>query len=128
VDSPVRKSVDWMQASAAIEAATGLILIFRPSLLIRLLLAMEASSTGEIIGRFAGFALIALALASWPVSGRAADRRQRLALFGYNTLAGLYFVFVGFSGVAGVLLWPAAAIHLAFAVLLSRAWLGAAGR
>jgi hypothetical protein len=117
-----------MQASAAIEAATGLVLIVRPSLLIRLLLAMEASSAGEIIGRFAGFALVALALASWPFSGRAAHRRQRLALIGYNALAGFYFVIIGLSGVAGVLLWPAAAIHLAFAVLLSLAWLDRSDR
>ena len=55
--------------AAAIEAGTGLILISFPSLFVRLLLGVELSEPGQIVGRLAGFALIALVLACWPRGG-----------------------------------------------------------
>jgi len=47
------------------------------------------------------------------------------ALFGmltYSTLAALYLAYVGSSGVVGILLWPAVAVHGVLSFLLIRAW------
>jgi len=40
----------------------------------------------------------------------------------YSTLAALYLAYVGSSGVVGILLWPAVAVHGVLSFLLIRAW------
>jgi hypothetical protein len=115
----------WLRLSAAIEAATGVALIVRPSLVGQLLLGVGLAPAGEIVGRVAGVALLALALACRPVADVGAVTAPALeGMLIYNSLVGLYLAYVGAAGGAiGVLLWPAAAIHLLLAALLAAAWL-----
>ncbi|MGH6803990.1 MAG: hypothetical protein ACREC3_11580, partial [Methyloceanibacter sp.] len=51
--------------AAAIEAATGLVLILFPHVLIRLLFGADATGVSIVIGRVAGIALLSLGLGCW---------------------------------------------------------------
>jgi hypothetical protein len=117
-----RHALDWTVA-AAVEVATGLVLIIRPSLAGWLLFGAELSDAGQALGRLAGFALLALALAYWPVLG--AERRSAVrALLILSLFTTIYLVYLGVRGEpVGILLWPAAALHAALTVLLVRGWL-----
>ena len=111
----------WLPLSAAIEAATGLALIVRPSFVGQLLLGVGLAPAGEIVGRAAGAALLALALACRPVANVDALHAPSLeGMLTYNSLVGLYLAYIGAAaGPIGVLLWPAAAVHLLLAALLA---------
>ena len=112
--------------AAGIEVATGLVLIIRPSLFAQLLFGAELSGVGRALGRLAGFALLALALACWPRGeGESRSVSARRALLVFSLLTTVYLVFLGVrSALVGPLLWPAAALHAALAILLARGWLG----
>jgi hypothetical protein len=114
-----------LHLSAAIEAATGVALIIRPSFVGQLLLGVGLATAGEVVGRVAGVALLALAFACRPAANAAALRAPALdGMLVYNSLVGLYLAYVGTAGgMSGVLLWPAAAVHLLLAALLAAAWL-----
>jgi len=107
-------------AIAAIsEAATGVALLIVPSLVGQLLLGAELTGIALIVARVTGIAQIALAVACWP------DRSMRRAFQGmltYSVLAMLYLIYVGVSGVAGILLWPGVAVHAVLSVLLILMW------
>jgi hypothetical protein len=105
--------------SAAIEAATGITLIAVPDFAARLLLGTGLSDSGDAVFRLTGIALLSLSLACWP-GGRDTGKPAVRALFIYNLLAAVYlgYLRVG-GGFAGVLLWPAAALHGVLAVLLA---------
>jgi hypothetical protein len=108
--------------AAGIEVVTGLILIVRPSLFVQLLFGAGLSDAGQALGRLAGFALLALALACWP--GGAASRSALRALLVFSLITTIYLVYVGVGGaLVGVLLWPAVALHAALTFLLMRGWL-----
>jgi len=111
-------------AAAAIEAGTGIVLVSSPSLFVRLLLGVELSESGQIVGRFAGFALIALVLACWPRGGTEGVAASPLrALLVFSVLVALYLVYLGIgSGSVGPLLWPAAVLHSVVAIFLARTW------
>jgi len=118
----------WVFVVASVEAAAaGLVLIVFPSLFARLLFGAELSAGGVALGRFAGVALIMIALAAWPsqTTSRSGTTIVR-ALVVYNVLATLYLAYVGIAGgLTGILLWPAAALHAVFAALFIRtAFLG----
>jgi uncharacterized membrane protein YtjA (UPF0391 family) len=110
--------------AAAVEVGTGLVLIIAPSLFARLLLGVELSEPGQIVGRLAGFALIALVLACWPhggIEGAAASSLRALLVF--SVLVALYLVYLGIGGgFAGPILWPAALLHFVVAIFLAHAW------
>lgn len=119
----VTKSIE---AAAAIEVATGLVLISFPSAFTRLVLGAELDPPGQALGRFAGLALLALALACWPGavagSGTAAALR---ALLAFNVLVASYLLYLAIGGeLVGVLLWPAVVLHAVVAIVLACAWLG----
>ena len=105
--------------SAAIEAATGVALIAAPDLVARVVLGAGLSDSGVAVARVAGFGLLALGLACWPVNDDAAPQAIR-ALFVYNLLAGLYlgYLRVG-GGFTGFLLWTACALHVVLGVLFA---------
>jgi hypothetical protein len=108
--------------AAIAEAVTGLALLIVPSLVGQLLLGEKLSGIAIPIGRVAGMALIALGIACWPGP----------PLFGmltYGTLVAVYLAHLGFAGgLAGVLLWPAVALHFILTILLGRAWLATRAR
>ncbi len=107
-------------ALAAIsEVATGLVLLVYPPIVVRVLFGAEITGAGIFLSRIAGISLIALGIACWP------GDKPRPALYGmltYSTLAMLYLAYVGFTGVVGILLWPAVAVHAVLSFLLIRAW------
>jgi hypothetical protein len=107
----------WTTTAVAVEiASTGLILLIGPVLFGRLILGAELSVAGEALGRLTGIALLGFALTSWPDPSARSVARAMLA---YNLLAGLYLCHLAIAGESvGVLLWPAVALHLFFAVLL----------
>lgn len=123
IQSDRRYGTISVAAAAAIEAGTGLVLISFPSLFARLLLGVELSEPGRVVGRLAGFTLLALTLACWPVGG--AGRSALLALLVFSALTTVYLFYVGLGGVlVGPLLWPAVALHGVLTILLVRCCLG----
>ena len=102
------------------EAATGLLLIVYPPLVVRLLTGMEVSGSGVILSRIFGICLIALSVASWPAAGSA---QPLLGMLTYTALATVYMIAFGLGGNVGILLWPAVLLHLVLTVLLGGAWL-----
>ena len=69
------------------------------------------------VARVAGIALIALGIACWPGP-------PLVGMLIYSAVVALYLAYLGFAGgLAGVLLWPAVALHLVLSILLGRAWL-----
>jgi hypothetical protein len=105
--------------AAVSEGSMGLILLVYPPIVIRLLFGSEIAGSGVWASRLAGIALIGLGTACWP------DSNPARAFFGmstYSTLAMLYLAYVGVNGGAGILLWPAVAVHAGLSALLVRAW------
>jgi len=108
-----------LMLAALSEALTGLVLFAYPPIAIRLLFGSEIGDASVLIGRIAAISLIALGVACWP------DRNTFRAFFGmltYSVLAMLYLVYVGVNREAGILLWPAVAVHAGLSVLLVWTW------
>ena len=102
--------------AAVAEGATGLALVIAPALVVRVLVGLDVSIDGELLGRCFGIALIALALACWPAVSASGATRAMLA---YNGLIALYLTYLGaVLHLYGLLLWPAAALHAVVALLL----------
>jgi hypothetical protein len=117
--------VKTLLALAAVgEAATGLVLLAYPPIVVRLLFGAEIAGAGMVMSRVAGIGLIALGIACWP--SRDTRGRAGSALCGmltYSLLATLYLAYLGIGGEwVGRLLWPAFAAHAVLTVLLVRAW------
>ena len=111
-------SLSLLQFFAAVaEAATGFALLIVPSLVGYLLLGEELTGGAIPVGRVAGIAVIALAIACWPGP-------PLVGMLTYSALVTLYLEYLGFSGgLTGVFLWPAVALHVVLSILLGRAWL-----
>lgn len=87
------------------------------------MLGANLDGSGIAVGRLAGFALFGLGLACWRGSERSTRKSAVRGLLAYNALATCLFVYLGIRGeLVGPLLWPAAVIHLAIAILLARAF------
>ena len=112
----------WMRAASGLEVLTALGLVFAPSLLSRLLFGSDLNAAGEATGRIAGLVMVGLAAGCWPRS--AGPRPHALApLMALSWLAAAFLIATGLIGASvGVLLWPAAALHVILGVLLTRAW------
>lgn len=104
--------------AAVAEAATGLALLIAPSLVGQLLLGEQLTGIAIPVARVAGIALVALGVACWPGP-------PLLGMLIYSAAATLYLAYLGLAGLAGMLLWPAVALHLLLSILLFRAWLRA---
>ena len=106
------------------EFGTGLALIADPALVARLLLGVEIAGIAFALARFFGVGLLSLGLACWPrQASTAGDRSAFRGMLLYSTLVALYLGYLGaVAHVAGLLLWPAAALHAAVALLLAWAW------
>jgi len=114
----MKKSV--LALAAAVEAATGIIVLAYPALVVRLLFGAEIAGACVSISRLAGVALIGLAVACWP---GADTRRAPYGMITYNLLVLLLLIYVGVRGQQiGVLLWPAVVAHGILSALLTRAW------
>ena len=94
--------------SAVAEVGTGLLLFVAPEILVRWLFGGELSGTGLIFARCFAVAMVSLGLAP-------AFR----TLLIYNALIALYLVYLfAVRHHAGVMLWPAVALHAGVALLL----------
>jgi hypothetical protein len=105
--------------SAGIEAPAGLGLLLVPSVVVWLLLGGELAGVGIALGRVAGVALLALAVACWLARGDAQSRAARglvASMVVYNLGVVLILGTVGMlSQPVGVALWPTVVLHLAMA-------------
>ena len=113
----------WMRAASGLEVLTGLGLVLAPSLLSRLLFGSDLNAPGEATGRIAGLVMLCLAAGCWPRAA-GAEAHVLVPLTALSWLAGAFLIVTGSIGAnVGVLLWPAAALHVILAVLLTRAWI-----
>ena len=111
------RTLEWI--SSAIEIATGLALIAVPEIVGRVLLATSFVESATAVARLTGCGLLSLGLACLP--GDDPTPKATRALFVYNLLAGLYLGYLRFGGgFTGLLLLPASALHVLFAILLVR--------
>lgn len=104
-------------AAAVVEVLTGLTLMLYPSIVIQLLFGSRIAGVGVLISRLTGIALIALGVACWP------DGNMLRGFFGmltYGLFAMLFLAYVGAGGGAGILLWPAVAVHAIISAFLVR--------
>ena len=117
-----QRGVTSIAVAAGIEVGTSVLLIIRPSLFVWLIFGSELSAAGDALGRLAGFALLALALACWPGPGIAAQSIAAFrALLLFSVLTTVYLLYLGIgSGPVGPLLWPASALHAGVAIFLGR--------
>ena len=117
-----QRGVTSIAVAAGIEVGTSVLLIIRPSLFVWLLFGSELSAAGDALGRLAGFALLALALACWAGPGIAAQSIAAFrALLLFSVLTTVYLLYLGIgSGPVGPLLWPASALHAGVAIFLGR--------
>ena len=116
------------KAAAGLEMLTGAGLIAAPSFMARLLFGSEMGASGDAVGRISGLVMLCLAAGCWPRDSQQLRPQALAPLLALSLLATAYLIVVGLSGATvGVLLWPAAALHLILAILLVRAWAGARG-
>jgi len=105
--------------AAVVEVATGLALILAPALVVALLLGLTLPPQGMPAGRVAGAAMLGLGLAAWPARRRGEDGPAFRGMLLYNVLLAGYLAHLGFNRhLAGLLLWPAVALHAAVTLAL----------
>jgi hypothetical protein len=96
------------------EAGTGLALLIVPSLVVQLLLGEQLTGVAIPVARVAGIALIGLGIACRPGP-------PVVGMLTYCSLVTLYLAYIGSAeGLAGILLWPAVALHVILTALLAR--------
>ena len=105
--------------AALVETATGVALVFVPSLVARLLLGTELSGVAIAVGRVAGIGLLSLGFACWP--GKEPTRAALRGMRVYSLLITVYLLYLGIRGEwVGPLLWPAVGLHALLTLLLAR--------
>jgi len=111
--------------SSATEAATGLVLVINPAIVVTLLLGVEVSGVGIPLGMCFGIALLALGLACWPSGALVQTNSPAFrAMLVYNALIAPFLAYLFVAGpFAGVLLWPAVAVHALVALLMAWTWI-----
>jgi hypothetical protein len=102
--------------TAFVEAATGVGLLYLPAAVFAVLLGLEHAAVEAIlIGRLAGAALLGIGVASWMARTDVPTPAQLGLLTGilvYNVAGAMLLAFAGaVLKMAGVLLWPAVALH-----------------
>ena len=110
--------------AAALEGATGLVLMIYPALIAQVLFGEGVSGAGQALSRVAGIALLALGVACWPdrEAGNASARSTG-AMLTYSLLVTIYLVYLGVvAHLAGILLWPAVVVHAVWIFLVVAAW------
>jgi hypothetical protein len=106
------------------EAGTGLALLADPAIVLLLLLGVEVSGTGRLLGRCFGVAVLALGLACWPARGQSPRGTAAFrGMLAYNAMIALLLVYANAGlHLGGWLLWPAVLLHavVTFALLWTR--------
>ncbi|PWK66514.1 hypothetical protein [Aminobacter sp. AP02] len=109
-----------LSVMGALEAATGVVLMAVPALLVELLLGVPPGTTaGLIASRIASAALLALGVACWLARHDAdcpAARGLVAGMLIYNVVvAAILFLAWTHFGLSGVALWPAVLAHVGLA-------------
>ena len=109
-----------LSVTGALEAATGLVLLLAPSMLVELLLgAPPGTPAGVTVSRVAGAAVLALGIACWLARGEAASGAANgliAAMLLYNVGAVVILVLAWISpGLSGIAFWPVVLGHAALA-------------
>jgi len=107
--------------TAVAETGAGLALLLAPSLGTGLLLGVSLDTPAPmVLGRIAGAALLSLGVACWLARDAGATRAGHglvTAMLFYNCAAAAVLGYAGAgAGLAGMLLWPAVALHSALTV------------
>ena len=107
--------------TAFVEAGTGLGLLVLPAGVFDLLLGLKQPAAEALfVGRIAGAALLAIGVASWLTRREESRPAQSGLLTGmaiYNAATTALLAYAGAAlEMAGLLLWPAVAIHAGLAV------------
>jgi hypothetical protein len=105
-----------LMVTAVFEGATGIALLAAPSTAVSMLLGAELDiPSGLVVGRIAGAALIALAIACW--NARNGDRHGIAVgvvagMFVYNLAAALIVTYAGVAlSLQSSLMWPVVVAH-----------------
>ena len=103
-----------------LEAATGLLLLVAPSIVVELLLgATPGTPAGATVSRVAGVALLALGAACWCAREDAASRAAKglvAAMLLYNVGVAAVLVLAWTNlGLSGIALWPVVLAHTGMA-------------
>src|SRR5215472_12801390 len=106
-----------LRVTAVLEAGTSVASLLVPRLLVALLFGPASVTQLEVVlVRFIGAALLSLGMACWWAAedpeSRAAEGVVRAMLL-YDVAAALLLAYAGVSGLTGILLWPAVAVHTA---------------
>lgn len=110
-----------LAVTAVLEMATGLALLVVPAQAGVWLLGQPLDGLARPVAGVAGIALIGLGIGCWP--GPAI-----VGMLAYGGLVALYLAFLGLTGLAGILLWPAVILHVGLTILLGREWTRARAR
>lgn len=106
-----------LRFSAAVESATGLLLVIAPAIVIESLIGPTAPSA-TVVGRVLGGALLALGVAGIGASAHP-DRGVRIAYVLYDFATATILVSAGLGGEAGgAFLWPVVIVHAALGTAL----------
>ena len=110
-----------LTATAILEGLTGFSLLVMPSLTVSLLVGAEiGESAGLVVGRVAGAAIFALAIACWQARGgeRVGPAAGVVAaMLFYNAVVASILVFAGLRlGLQSALTWPVIVLHSVLAV------------
>jgi len=108
-------------ASAFIEAGAGMALVVSPTLTVPLLIGVPFDiPAAAVVGRLAGAALLALALACWNARVEVHGPSARGLVLGMSLYNAAAVVVLSYSGLGlrltGIGLWPAVVLHLGMAV------------
>jgi len=108
-------------ATTVIEAGAGLALIVSPALAASILIGAPFDTPADsVVGRVAGAALLALALACWRARNDEPSRAASGIVSGmllYNAVAAMVLTDAGvILHLSGIGLWPAVVLHAAMAV------------
>jgi hypothetical protein len=106
-----------LKVTAILEATTGLALVVTPALVVSILLGSSlVESSGILLGRLAGTALISIAAMCWMYRNEERAGGVVKALLFYNVAAAALLVYAGSSGFLGLALWAVAVLHVGMAV------------
>ena len=109
-----------LSVTGAVEAATGLVLLVAPSMLVELLLgAAPATPAGLAVSRVAGVAVLALGVACWLARGDTTCRAAKglvaaMLIYNVGIIAILVLAWTSL-GLSGIALWPVVLAHTGLA-------------
>ena len=106
--------------TALAEVGTGVVLLVQPSVVFRLLLGVSFEAPeAVVVGRITGAALLAIGVACWLARNDRHSPAQRGVLIGvliYDAAAAVLLAYAALElSLAGIVLWPAAALHTVLA-------------